>query len=724
MWRKRVLYGGGALLLGSGALYAYNVSTHSVLNTRTTFQRWTHEEQLKGKPGDSDARLRVPTRAEQLERLKAGREFDMLVVGGGATGVGVALDATTRGLKVALVEKDDFGSGTSSRSTKLVHGGVRYLEKAFKELDYDQYALVREALHERANLLKISPHLSYELPIMLPIYKWWQVPYYWAGAKAYDLLAGKQGLESSYFLSKTKALEKFPMLKSDALVGAVVYYDGAHNDARMNVSLALTAAAHGAAIANHIEVVKLIKKTDAKTGELRVAGATVRDTQTGETWNVHAKGVVNATGPFADKLRKMDNKDCEDMVVPSAGVHVILPDYYSPQDMGLLDPSTSDGRVIFFLPWQGSTIAGTTDTKTDVSFLPKPTESEITFILKEVKHYLSPDVQVRRGDVLAAWSGIRPLVRNPKKKGTEGLARSHVVTVSDDGLVTISGGKWTTYRRMAADTVDKAIKVFGLKPKNECRTEYVMLVGGHEFTPTMFIKLIQKYGVDKEVAKHLCESYGDKAGEVLQHATPTGRTWPVMGLRLHPSYPYIFAEIDYAVQKEYACTAVDVLARRMRLAFLNANVAMDMLPVVIDRMAKHLNWSEARKKKEYEEGKTFLKTMGLTYNRLEFNTMDLIAYRDAFAAQDPEGEGYISLLGLKNMLKDLGKPLPDEKLKQFINEKLTDFIAVNGRITFDDVLELMSWVRKDEKAATKPAKEPVASSDVAKIHPTRSGGGV
>ena len=309
-------------------------------------------------------RPKVPmkTRKEMLTSLKED-EFDVLIVGGGATGAGCALDASTRGLKTAMVELDDFSSGTSSRSTKLIHGGVRYLQKAIMRLDYEQYAMVKEALHERANLLDIAPHLSFPLPIMLPVYKYWQIPYYWAGIKAYDLVSGDECLKSSYYLSKQRALELFPMLKSDKLKGAIVYYDGSHNDARMCLSIAITAARNGATVANHTRVTDLIK--DPETD--KVCGAKLKDELTGEEWTVKAKCVINATGPFVDSLRKMDNKENKEIVCPSAGVHIILPDYYSPENMGLLDPDTSDGRIIFFLPWQGVTIAGTTDSPCEVS---------------------------------------------------------------------------------------------------------------------------------------------------------------------------------------------------------------------------------------------------------------------------------------------------------------------------------------------------------------------
>ncbi|KAI9318350.1 FAD dependent oxidoreductase-domain-containing protein [Dichotomocladium elegans] len=546
-----------------------------------------------------------------IQRLcKDGEEYDLLIVGGGATGTGTAVDAATRGLKVALVERDDFASGTSSRSTKLVHGGVRYLQKAIMELDYEQYKLVVEALHERKIFLDIAPHLAGQLPIMLPVYKWWQIPYYWAGCKLYDIFAGREALESSYVLTRSKALEAFPMLKKDELVGALVYYDGHHNDARMNVALSLTAAYHGATVVNHCEVIDLLK--DEKGN---INGAILRDNLTGEEMKVKAKGVINATGPFTDGLRKMDDNKNPEIVAPSAGVHIILPNYYSPRNMGLLDPATSDGRVIFFLPWEGSTIAGTTDSPTEVTPNPMPKEDEVQWILDEVSHYLNQDVKVRRSDVLAAWSGIRPLVRDPHAKNTESLVRNHVIHVSENKLLTIAGGKWTTYRAMAQETVDRAISEFNLKPTNPCCTEKTLLVGAEGFTSTTFIRLIQEFGMDTEVAVHLANSYGNRAFVIGEIGDPTGMSWPTFGKRISPNYPYVEAEVRYACRQEYACTAVDVLARRTRLAFLNAEAALQALPRVVDIMAEELKWDEARKQQELKNGAAFLVTMGLAESK-------------------------------------------------------------------------------------------------------------
>lgn len=405
---------------------------------------------------------RPEPRDRLIERLKgehgeASKHLDLLIVGGGSVGCGCALDAASRGLKVACVERGDWGGETSSRSTKLVHGGVRYLEKAILSLDWEQFKLVREALTERAGFLQLAPHLARSLAIMLPIYEdWWRVPYYWFGSKAYDWLSGSLGLESSYYLNRTKALDAFPLLRQEGLLGAMVYYDGQMDDARVNLALALTALQQGALVCNYTEVVSLLKGPDGK-----LEGAMIKNVLTGETFPVYAKGIVNATGPFCDELRRLDDPTIPKIVTGSAGSHLILPHYFSPRQMGLVDPNSSDGRVIFFLPWEQNVIAGTTDAPSPVESNPMAGEREIGFILNEVKGYLNPAVQVQSSDILAAWAGIRPLIRDPRVTSTEALVRNHAVLVSPSGMLTIAGGKWTTYRRMAEDCIDHAISLFG-----------------------------------------------------------------------------------------------------------------------------------------------------------------------------------------------------------------------------------------------------------------------
>ncbi|KAL0941594.1 Glycerol-3-phosphate dehydrogenase, mitochondrial 2 [Colletotrichum truncatum] len=604
----------------------------------------------------------IKDRASQLADLRAhssdSEEYDLLIIGGGATGTGIALDAVTRGLKVALVERDDFSAGTSSKSTKLVHGGVRYLEKAVLGLDYSQLQLVMEALHERKTFLTVAPHLSSSLPILLPLKQWWYAPYAWAGTKMYDLLAGSQGLESSYYMSKSKAIETFPLLRRDNMIGALVYYDGQHNDSRMNVSLALTAAFYGATVLNHVEVTSLEKNSNGK-----ICGAKVRDVMNpgSESFTVRAKGVVNATGPFTDAVERMDNPDRKAIVAPASGAHIMLPGNICPNGIGLLEAS-SDGRVIFVLPWQGHTLAGTTDTACAVEKEPLPRENDIDFILKEVNKLITPESTLSRSDVLAAWSGIRPLVKDPKAKNTESLVRSHLVTVSDSGLLTCAGGKWTTYRQMAEDAVDEAIKIFDLKPQQitlpdisgaglpgltttgKCITTKVPLIGAHGFSTQLPGQLISHFSLDPDVAHHLATNYGDRAWSVA--ATSTAR--------IIPEFPFVEGEIRHGVRAEMAQTATDLISRRTRLAFLNAESALYALPRVIDVMAEELGWSEARKAQEWTETVRFLQSMGLSQDKLGITRDEVLSSSGRTKATSaPKPQASVSSGGIKVGLGDI-----------------------------------------------------------------------
>ena len=413
----------------------------------------------------------------------------------------------------------------------------------------------------------------------------------------------------------------------------------------MNVSLAMTAALYGATVLNHAEVTALEKDANGKLIGARVKDLMLeKDGKISQEFSIRARGVINATGPFTDSIRKMDDQSASEIVAPSSGVHVILPGYYSPSKMGLIDPATSDGRVIFFLPWQGNTIAGTTDAPTEISPNPVAGEEEINWILSEIRGYLAPDINVRRGDVLAAWSGIRPLVRDPKSKNTESLVRNHLVTVSDSGLLTIAGGKWTTYRQMAEESVDTAKKLYNLQPgpvldaprisgtemvddaaslDGTCQTHQVRLIGAHGFSKTLFINLIQHFGVETEVAKHLTESYGDRSWTVAALSAPTEQRFPVRGIRISSLYPFIDGEVRYAVRHEYAQTAVDVIARRTRLAFLNAQAALEALPKVIDIMAEELNWDKKRRDLEWRDSVQFLGSMGLAKSKLNVTREDV-----------------------------------------------------------------------------------------------------
>lgn len=685
----------GTVTIGTGV--------YIVSNLKNNENPWAHVNAAS----QTRPKRPLPTRTEQIESLQK-ESFDVLIIGGGATGSGCALDAVTRGLKTAMVEADDFASGTSSRSTKLIHGGVRYLQKAIMQADVEQYRMVKEALQERSNMLYSAPHLTRPLPIMLPVYTWWQIPYFWVGIKMYDFVAGSKTVRSSYLLSKSRALELFPMLRGDRLCGAIVYYDGQQDDARMNLAVALTAARYGASIANHVRVLSLHHRTNS-LGQKVVAGARVRDEMSGKEFDIEAKCVINATGPFTDSIRKMDDPKVKEICCPSSGVHVVLPGYYSPDQMGLLDPQTSDGRVIFFLPWLKHTIAGTTDMPCGVTHNPKPTEDEIAFILSEVKNYLNPDVEVRRGDVLSAWSGIRPLVSDPNKSDTQSLARNHIVHVSENKLVTIAGGKWTTYRAMAEHTIDAAINSCFLKPKYaSSQTLGLQVEGAHGWTPTMYIRLVQDFGLDCEVAQHLSDSYGDRAFSVAKLAQLTGKRWPIIGRKLHPEFPYIDAEIRYAV-KEYACNAVDVIARRLRLAFLNAQAAQEALPNIIDIMAEELKWNSSEKKKQLEAATAFLQNeMGQMVNKISRDKLpinlsknEVQQYVKRFQIMDNENKGYISINDIRRSLKHSGEEIPGEQIHEILKEIDTN---MNGQVELDEYLQMMSAIKSGHVAHSRFAR--------------------
>lgn len=588
----------------------------------TNFQPLSTQEKNVVKP---------PTRQQLLQRLKDGSTtFDTLIIGGGAVGSGVAVDAVTRGLSVCLLEREDFASGTSSKSTKMAHGGVRYLEKAIFQLLKDQLDLVIEALNERANMMRTAPHLVSVLPILIPVYKWWQIPYFYAGCKMYDWFAGYQNLRSSTLYLGEHAKAAAPMIESSNLKAACLYHDGSFNDARMNATLALTAIENGATVLNYMNVVQLLKQ------DSKVIGVIAQDRETGETFQIKAKSVVNATGPFADQILEMDKdpkglppliKQLPKMVVPSSGVHIVLPEYYGPKEMGLLDPSTEDGRVMFFLPWQGKVLAGTTDTPLkEVPDSPVAKEDEINDILNELQKYIN--FKVEREDVLSAWSGVRPLVKDPsieENNGkTEGLVRSHLITTSPTGLVTILGGKWTTYREMAEETVNTIISTSNLEPKRPCQTNSIILAGGENYHPGIDTQLIHEYHIPAKLATHWANNYGTRSVILakLYISDPLNRL-PIelAGKIEHPkellgesfmeTEPFTVAELKYAMNYEYARTPVDFLARRTRLAFLNAKEAYVSIDAVVNIMGRELGWNRKTAEQMKQDAEDYIGKMGI-----------------------------------------------------------------------------------------------------------------
>ena len=504
-------------------------------------------------------------RTAHLERLKTDT-FDVLVIGGGATGTGAAFDAATRGLKVALVEAGDFASGTSSRSTKLVHGGVRYLESAVAHLDRAQFHLVREALSERATLLAIAPHLVHSLRTVVPVYSLKDALFYRFGLWLYDRAAGYASLGRSHYLSSKAMLESFPALRRKGLRGGVAYYDGQFDDARMNVTLAASAAEAGAALANYVSV------TGLREQDGRLCAATARDMIGGGDIEIKARVIINATGPFSDSVRRMESTDITPLLEPSRGTHLAFDRSWAPGDDALLIPRTPDGRVLFFIPWEGAAIAGTTDVAASAARVPMPSAEEEAYLFKQLAGWFDPAPQP--GDLRASWAGLRPLVvQAGREGGTKNLVREHHIEVGAKGLVTIAGGKWTTYRLMAEEVVDRAVKEGGLSA-DICRTRETPLLGASDYRPALAHKLAEKFDLAADIAAHLAHAYGTRAEAVLALA-PGARDE-----RLAGGYPYVAAEVVWAARQEMAQGAEDVLARRLRLAFIDAAAARKARPRV------------------------------------------------------------------------------------------------------------------------------------------------
>lgn len=488
-------------------------------------------------------------RHEQLHRLRTEERWDVAVIGGGATGLGVALDAAARGFKVALIEATDFAKGTSSRSTKLVHGGVRYLAQG-------NIALVREALHERSTLLANAPHLAQPLAFVMPGYTWWERGFYGVGLKAYDALAGSRGLGTTQLLSTAQVKALIPTVRTRDLSGGVKYWDGQFDDARLAVALARTAVARGACVANHMKCVSLIRAGG------KVRGVVAEDLETGERFSVNAACVINATGVWVDAIREMDADAGAarrpPMVAPSQGVHLVVDRSFLPTDHALLIPKTEDGRVLFAVPWLGKTVLGTTDTpRDDVAVEPSPFKDEVEFILREAGKYLSK--RPTRADVLSVWVGLRPLVRPPQDEDghtqTKAISREHTVLVDTSGLVTVTGGKWTTYRAMAEDVLTQCFDGGLLQARSGGVTEHLRLVGapagaGESLTQSPGE---HEYGTDLAALREM----------------PGADTW----LWRDGGGGLSEAMVRFAARVEMARSVEDVLARRCRLLFLDARAA-------------------------------------------------------------------------------------------------------------------------------------------------------
>jgi glycerol-3-phosphate dehydrogenase len=500
------------------------------------------------------------TRPEMIERLRShGAEWDIIVVGGGATGVGIAIDAASRGYTTLLLERSDFGKGTSSRSTKLVHGGVRYLEQG-------NITLVMEALKERGILRQNAPHLVNDLAFIVPSYDWWEAPFYGLGLKLYNILSGKYGFGPSTVLSREETLERLPTINQDGLRGGVVYYDGQFDDSRLLINMVATAARQGATLVNYCGVTALKKGPDGF-----VNGVVARDEESGEEFTAAAKVVVNATGPFADGLRRLADPSAQNMIAPSQGIHLVFDRSFLPGDSAIMVPHTSDGRVMFAIPWHGHTLVGTTDTPIpEPAAEPSPMEEEIEFILKTAAQYLHKPPQ--RSDVLSVFTGIRPLVRAGNSSNTAALSRDHTIHIDESGLLTIAGGKWTTYRNMAEDCVNHAA-ILGKLPERECITKRLNIHGFHPQAGRF--GHLRVYGSDALAIQELMRNERELAEP------------------LAANLPYVAAEVVWATRHEMARTLEDVLSRRTRALFLNSKAALQAAPKTASLMARELGRGSA-----------------------------------------------------------------------------------------------------------------------------------
>lgn len=497
----------------------------------------------------------MTTRDDQLDFVRSADAWDVVVIGGGATGLGAALDAATRDYQTLLLEARDFGNATSSRSTKLIHGGVRYLAQG-------NVGLVREALHERGLLLRNAPHLVHPREFVVPAYSWLDRPYYGLGLKVYDWMAGgASGVGRSRILSRLAVVDRFPTLKRDGLRGGVSYIDGQFDDARLAVALWRSVQDAGGLALNYFGTTDLLKKNG------KVVGVVARDEQTGAELKIAARVVVNATGVFADSIRALDSPTARPMVRPSQGVHLVLDRSFLPGSSALLIPKTDDGRVLFAIPWHDRVLLGTTDTPVAApTFAPVPFAGEVDYLLTHAARYLAR--APTDSDVLSRFAGLRPLVDAGSAERTSRLSREHSIVASDSGLVTITGGKWTTYRRMAEDVIDEAARIGGL-PSRRCVTADLKLHGWSAEPPSPS-EWPRVYGSDLPALQALLSERSEWAGPI------------------HSRLPFQAGEVVWAARREAAATVEDVLARRLRALFLDARASIESAPLVAGLLADEL----------------------------------------------------------------------------------------------------------------------------------------
>jgi len=523
----------------------------------------------------------MKSRAEALQNI-VNRSFDVCVIGGGATGAACALDAQLRGLPVVMLEAGDFAGATSSAATKIIHGGVRYLEEAIKDVDPKEYHVVVRALHERVRMLDNAPHLTRKLEFLVPSYSWLNVAYLDIGLKIYDWLAGSARISPSKFLSREETLQRMPQLKRDGLIGSVAYADGQFDDARYNLALVQSFAAAGGNALNYARVTGF-----RRDSQNRLSGVLVTDQMNGHEFAVEARVVVNATGPLSDSIRQMATKTLPRRMRLSKGAHILLPLDVFPAEEAMLIPKTDDGRVLFVVPWGGRLLVGTTEEEVsagDELFLSR---ADVDFMLGQLNKYLERPVSPR--EIVSGFAGARPLVRASENQSTKKIARDDVIEIDQaSGLISIMGGKWTTHRAMAEDAIDAVQKALEV-PVTECPTRSHLLFGGEGFTSDLSEKLVGTYPISKETAHHLAAKFGTSAWKVLE-LTRENRD---LAQAILPGGPAIRAEVIYSVREELAATIEDILARRLGVQFYSWREAIHAAPVVGSLMAKELEWSSA-----------------------------------------------------------------------------------------------------------------------------------
>jgi glycerol-3-phosphate dehydrogenase len=525
-------------------------------------------------------------RADALQAVED-KAFDLCVIGGGATGAGCALDAQLRGIKTALLEAGDFAGATSSASTKMVHGGVRYLEQAIAHLDLRQYRLVRHALIERRWMMQNAPFLTRPMRFLTPCLTVRDVIYYGVGLKIYDRIAGNDGFQPSCFLSRDESLSRIPALRGD-LRGTLAYTDGQFDDARYCLTLLETFTACGGEALNYARVLGFERDRAGKLTE-----AHVEDQLSHRRFTVRARVFVNATGPFADAVRQLANPDLPSRMRPSRGVHLLLarPDFA--QD-ALLVPRTDDGRVIFAIPWLGRLLVGTTDDPAEPNGVGPVTAHEVEYLLRHVNRYLR--APLCKDQVVSAFAGLRPLIGNPEGSDTKGLVRDHEVEVDpQSGLISILGGKWTTYRAMAEQTVDAVQQGLGV-PRTPCQTSNHPLAGSADYTPDFWEKLAAGYSLAPETARHLAGKFGTASTAVLELC----RRSPELALPLAEGFGALQAEVVYSVRHEMAVSLEDVLARRIGLQWYGWKEAVAAAPTAASLMARELGWQDSEKRAAVE----------------------------------------------------------------------------------------------------------------------------